>query len=383
MGTLPGKGTTTISTKKDVAESVALIFGVTGLVGKEIANNLLAKSGWKVYGIARKPDFFTPIQHRNYRFISCDLLDPVQTVQKLSSLNGATHIFWVTWASQFPLDSSECCDQNKAMMSNALDAILPKAKALKHVSLQTGTKHYVSLSGPFDNTVRRYDEESPRVNEGHNFYYMLEDLLIEKLRGKVSWSVHRPGLILGSSHRTAFNFIGSLCIYGTICKHLHLPFVFGGARECWEEVYIDGSDARLVAEQHIWVSTNDNVSSTDGQAFNAVNGPSFTWKQIWPALAVKFGLQAAEDMFSQDFLFSTSMADKESVWEDIVVKEGLRPTKIGDLANWTFLDVLFRFPTKLLAARDKVDRLGFTMTYEMLDSILYWVDCIRDEKLIP
>ncbi|KAF8402665.1 hypothetical protein HHK36_010754 [Tetracentron sinense] len=363
--------------------NIAVIFGVTGLVGKELARILVAKSGWKVYGVARKPDVL-PIQDCNYHFLSCDLLDPVQTADRLSSLNEVTHVFWVTWASQFQLDSQECCDQNKAMISNALNAILPRAKALKHVSLQTGTKHYVALRGPFvDNKVRYYDEESPRVSTGYNFYYTLEDLLKEKLTGKVVWSVNRPGLILGSSQRTLFNFMGSLCVYGTICRHLNLPFVFGGTRECWEEVVIDGSDARLVAEQHIWASTNDDISSTNGQAFNAINGPSFTWKEIWPAFAVKFGMEVPEVMFLPNFLFSTTMTDKGGVWEEIVEKEGLSRTKMEDLANWTFLDNLFRCPVKMLATREKADRLGFRSSHQTLDSIMYWTDCMRNERLIP
>ncbi|OVA02684.1 hypothetical protein BVC80_9093g26 [Macleaya cordata] len=376
--------------KENNPPKVALICGVTGLVGKELARNLVTKSRWKVYGVARNPDHhvFT-MQNSNYNFISCDLLDPLQTFEKLSSLEDVTHIFWVTWVSQFPLDSKECCDQNRAMMSNVLNVILPIAKSLKHISLQTGTKHYVSVSDPLfiggGTEICYYDEESPRVCKGYNFYYVLEDLLKERLSGKVAWSVHRPGMILGSSQRTIYNVMGCLGVYGTICRYLNLPFVFGGLRQCWEEVYVDGTDARLVAEQHIWASTNDDLLSTDGQAFNAINGPRFTWKEIWPALALKFGVEVvpAEVILSPNFLFSTFMADKEGVWEDIVEKEGLCRTKIEDLANWEFMDILFRCPAKMLASREKVDRLGFKTSYETLDSILYWIDCMRDERLIP
>ncbi|XP_034222132.1 (S)-8-oxocitronellyl enol synthase CYC2 [Prunus dulcis] len=368
-------------------EHVAAIFGVTGLVGKVLAKELISKSKWKVYGIARNPMIISNQQCSNFHFIQCDLLNPLETQQRLSLLQDVTHVFWVTWASQNQLDSIECCEQNKAMMSNVLNAIVPMAKALKHVSLQTGMKHYVSLQGPFDEAeARYYNENGPRVNAGCNFYYVLEDLLKERLDGKIAWSVHRPGLLIGSSSRTLYNFMGSLCVYGTICKHLNLPFVFGGTKKCWEETCIDGSDARLVAEQHIWAATNDdiNVQSTDGQSFNAINGPSFTWKEIWTALAEKFGLEVVpENAFSEDFWYSKAMADKKEVWKEIVVKERLMKTEMEDLANWAFLDVLFRCPFKLLGTRNKVDQLGFTVRYKTLDSILYWIDCMRDEKLIP
>ncbi|XP_059664440.1 (S)-8-oxocitronellyl enol synthase CYC2 [Cornus florida] len=369
--------------------NVAVIFGVTGLVGKELLRKLLSKSKWKVYGIARNPDQINPIQNPNYHFISCDLLNHLETLKNLSLLQDVTHIFWVTWATQFPLDTRECCEQNKAMMSNALNAILPIANSLRHVSLQTGTKHYVSLQPPFNQKqVCYHDEDCPRVStSGCNFYYVLEDLLRERLAvavaGNVAWSVHRPGLIMGSSQRTLYNFMGSLCVYGTICKHLNLPFVFGGTRECWEELCIDGSDARLVAEQHIWAATNDQVHSTDGQAFNAINGPRFTWKQIWPQIGLKFGLEVPDNMFSPDFMFSTAMSDKGGIWKEIVEEEGLFQTEMEDLANWGFLDVLFRCPVKMLGTRDKADRLGFTARFSTLDSILYWIDEMREEKIIP
>ncbi|PQP96197.1 iridoid synthase [Prunus yedoensis var. nudiflora] len=368
-------------------EHVAAIFGVTGLVGKVLAKELISKSKWKVYGIARNPMIISNQQCSNFHFIQCDLLNPLETQQRLSLLQDVTHVFWITWASQYQLDSIECCEQNKAMMSNALNAIIPMAKALKHVSLQTGMKHYVSLQGPFDEAeTRYYNENSPRVNAGCNFYYVLEDLLKERLDGKIAWTVHRPGLLIGSSSRTLYNFMGSLCVYGAICKHLNLPFVFGGTKKCWEETCIDGSDARLVAKQHIWAATNDdlNVQSTDGQSFNAINGPSFTWKEIWTALAEKFGLEVVpENAFSEDFWYSKAMADKKEVWKEIVAKEGLMQIEMEDLANWAFLDVLFRCPFKLLGTRNKVDQLGFTVRYKTLDSILYWIDCMRDEKLIP
>lgn len=364
-------------------KNVAVIFGVTGLVGKELASRLLSKGSWKVYGISRRADI-TFIQNSKYHFISCDLLQPSETRKKLSFLQDVTHIFWITWASQFPLDSTECCEQNKAMMSNALNAILPRAKALKHFSLQTGVKHYISLRGPFDiKEIRYYNEECPRLSTENNFYYTLEDLLKERLGGKVAWSVHRPGLILGSSQRALYNFMGSLCVYGTICKHLNLPFVFGGTRECWEEMCIDGSDARLVAEQQIWAATNDALFSTDGHAFNAINGPRFTWKEIWREIGMKFGARVPSDMFSEDFMFSKAMADKGGVWKEIVAKEGLVETEMGDLSNWEFLDHLFRCPAKMLATRDKADRLGLTAMYETVDSVLYWIDDMRKDKLIP
>ncbi|XP_074303174.1 (S)-8-oxocitronellyl enol synthase ISY1-like [Silene latifolia] len=373
--------------KRSSTKRVAAIFGVTGLVGRELARQLSSKYSWKVYGVARRGEQQSSLQEKNgnYHFISCDLLDPVQTRKKLSLLEDVTHVYWVTWASQYPLDSPECCEQNRAMLSNALDAILPNARSLKHVSLQTGMKHYVSLRGLVEKGhTSIYDEECPRASTGNNFYYVQEDLLKERLgEYNVAWSVQRPGLITGCSTKTTYNFMGCLCIYASICKELNLPFVFGGSRECWEETCIDISDARLVAQQHVWASTNDGISSAEGQAFNALNGGCFTWEEIWDLIGTKFGLEVPENMFSDEFLYSTAMADKAGVWREIVKKRGLVETKMDDLANWVFLDMLFRCPVKLLGTRAKADQMGFRKRYTALESISYWIDEMRNEKLIP
>ncbi|KAL9238693.1 hypothetical protein vseg_013082 [Gypsophila vaccaria] len=373
--------------KRGCTNRVAAIFGATGLVGRELARLLSSKYSWKVYGIARRGEQQSYFEEKtsNYHFISCDLLDTTETHKKLSSLEDVTHIYWVTWASQYQLDSPECCEQNRVMLSNVLDTVLPKAKYLKHVSLQTGMKHYVSLQRPVEMSgFTIYDEECPRASLGNNFYYVQEDLLKDRLSEyNVAWSVQRPGLITGCSSKTLYNFMGCLCIYASICKELGLPFVFGGSKECWEETWIDVSDARLVAEQHIWASTDDQISSNEGQAFNAVNGVSFTWKEIWPLIGKKFGLEVPEQMFSTEFSYSRTMANKAGVWREIVKKKGLVETKMDDLANWVFLDMLFRCPMKLLGTRAKADSLGFRKRYTALQSISYWINQMRKEKLIP
>ncbi|KAI9091583.1 hypothetical protein K1719_028026 [Acacia pycnantha] len=397
--TFPSMVSTAVS---EEANNVAIIFGVTGLVGREITKSLIcSESSWKVYGIARNPER-QPITMKScnpYHFISCDLLNPLETQKKLSLLHDVTHVFWVTWASQFPLDSQQSYEQNKTMFSNALNTLIMVAKNLKHVSLQTGTKHYISLQPPFEHPLKKrlnfyyYHEEFPRIitSKIPNFYYALEDLLTEKLNGKVCWSVHRPGLLLGNSTRSFYNFMGSLCVYGTFCKHLQIPFVFGGTRECWEEPYIDGSDSRLVAEQHIWAATKQATDCryTKGEAFNAINGSSFTWKEIWPILGKKLGAhvpEEEEEMVCEGLWYCREMGGderKKKVWEEIVEKHGLERTKMEDLANWGFLDALFRFPVKLLVSREKVDGFGFVKRCNTLNGMLYWIDCERDNKLIP
>ncbi len=84
---------------------VALIAGVTGIVGNSLAAKLLQEpkapesSSWKVYGVARrsaKPDWLPESLH----YIGCNLLDREETLSKLSRLQDVTHLFYVTWVNR-------------------------------------------------------------------------------------------------------------------------------------------------------------------------------------------------------------------------------------------------------------------------------------------
>ena len=65
-----------------------------------------------------------------------------------------------------------------------------------------------------------YTEDMPR-RDCPNFYYDQEDILfaeVSRCGGAMSWSVHRPNIILGFSPRSAINVVRSLCVYAAICR---------------------------------------------------------------------------------------------------------------------------------------------------------------------
>lgn len=133
-------------------ESVALVVGVTGIVGTSLAEILpLADTPggpWKVYGVARRarPAW---LGDGPLTYVQCDVSDAGQARERLSALTDVTHVFYVTWSSR-PTEA-ENCQVNGAMLKNVLDAVIANAPNLRHVCLQTGGKHY---TGPFDLMAR-------------------------------------------------------------------------------------------------------------------------------------------------------------------------------------------------------------------------------------
>ncbi|GJZ52087.1 3-oxo-delta(4,5)-steroid 5-beta-reductase-like protein [Tanacetum coccineum] len=321
-------------------QSVALIIGVTGIVGNSLAEILPLSDTpggpWKVYGVARRPRPDWNADHP-IEYIQCDISDPEQTVSKLSNLNDVTHLFYVTWANKET--EKENCEINGKMFKNVLDVVIPNCGKLQHVSLQTGRKHYL---GPFELYGKvahdpPFHEELPRL-DAPNFYYTLEDILFEGVKQKegLTWSVHRPGTIFGFSPYSMMNILGSLCVYATIVgKHEGVPFKFPGTKEAWEN-YSDSSDADLIAEQHIWAAVEPNAKN---EAFNICNGDVFKWKHFWKVLSEQFEVEnGGFDESVGKMSMVEMMKDKAGVWDEIVREKGLVVTK-----NWKCLGCLCLF----------------------------------------
>ncbi|KAL2553797.1 NAD(P)-binding Rossmann-fold superfamily protein [Forsythia ovata] len=129
-------------------------------------------------------------------------------------------------------------------------------------------------------------------------------------------------------------------------------------------MYVGASDARLVVEQHIWATTQ-NI----GEVFNAVNGGSYKWKEIWGDIGIKLGVNST--LFNLDLRYSLAMSDMGGLWKNIVMKEGLVETEMDDLANREFLENLFKCLVKMLESREKANCLDFTTKYQTLESIGY------------
>ncbi|KAL9386021.1 hypothetical protein Peur_023031 [Populus x canadensis] len=364
--------------------SVALIVGVTGIVGNSLAE-ILPRSDtpggpWKVYGVARRP---RPNWHENcpVEYIQCDISDSALAKSKLSHLTDVTHIFYVTWASRS--NEAENCKINGLMFRNLLQAVVPIATNLRHVSLQTGTKHYI---GPFESFYNfeshdpPYSEDLPRLKVD-NFYYTLEDVMFEEVAKKegVTWSVHRPDIIFGFSPHSLMNIIVTLSVYAAICKHEGAPLMFPGTKEAWN-CYAIASDADLVAEQEIWACVEPNAQN---QAFNIHNADYFKWKHLWKVLAEQFGIEKyGFEEGGKRATLAERMKDKGPVWEEIVKKNQLFPTKLEEVGGWWYVDTMLSGDA-FISCMNKSKEHGFLGFRNSTKSFVHWIDKMRSQKVIP
>ncbi|WCJ17897.1 (S)-8-oxocitronellyl enol synthase [Euphorbia peplus] len=368
-------------------QSVALVIGITGIVGNSLAEILPLSNTpggpWKVYGVARHP---WPIWQADnmIEYIQCDVSKEEETLKKLSILTDITHIFFVAWASK--ATEAENCETNGSMLRNVLRSVIPNSKNLKHICLQTGSKHYVgpfeSFGDPHQAHEAPWHEDLPRL-EIVNFYYTLEDILFNEVRKKdgLTWSVHRPGAIFGFSPCSLMNLVSTLCVYAAICKHQGLPLIFPGEKRVWER-YWYASDADLIAEQQIWASVDPNAKN---EAFNCSNGDVFKWKHLWKVLAEAFKIEnygfVKDD--GRRLSLGEMMKDKGGVWDQIVKEKELVDSEIEKVGAWWLGDIAFKGDVDFMDTMNKSKEHGFFGFRNSNKSFIYWIDKLKSHRIVP
>ncbi len=254
-----------------MSKKIALIAGVTGIGGQNLARQLVGSGDWKVYGVSRNPCSLDGVEA-----IAADLQN-FDELKKAVANKSITHVFFTSWLRQATEELN--CRVNGDMLENLLKAL--KDDPLQHVALVTGGKNYF---GSFDDSglypvVTPYREEQER-KPGLNFYYTQEDILFKYAAERsFAWSVHRPNTVIGYAIGNAMNMGTTLAAYATICKEGGRPFLFPGSKTIYEGV-CDITDARIMAKQLEWVTTVDGAKN---QAFNIVNGDVFRWNWMWGA----------------------------------------------------------------------------------------------------
>lgn len=350
---------------------VALVAGVTGLAGLNLAKKMLStdKYGqWTVYGLSRRPSKYLPAEVNH---VSCDLLDAATCKERLAPLGDVTHVFYTTWINKQREEDN--IEANGTMLRNLLDNLPAKPQ---HVALLTGLKHYL---GPIDTMAQTatilptpYKESMGRLSTP-NFYHTLEDLLFGRAKHDgYTWSVARPGFIVGFSPSNQINLGMTIAIYAAICKYSGKPFAFPGSQFGYN-VALDITDAELLAEHLLWASTEP---AAQNQAYNVANGDVFRFKQMWKVIADDFGLEVP-DQVGSSFVGN----EMESYWAEMVKKLELQPYKLDDVT--TGILIVQTGSGDTLADVTKSREHGFRVYQNSEKSFLKLFEYLRQQKFIP
>jgi len=353
-------------------EKTALVVGVSGIVGLNLADLLIAKQDWTVYGIARRPG-----QRERIIPVAVDLLDAAAVKAALEDAK-PTHIFLTTWLRQ-PTEA-ENIRVNGVMVRNLLNAV-SKTGTVQHVALVTGLKHYL---GPFEAygksnlPITPFREDQPRLDL-ENFYYAQEDEVFSAAeRDGYSWSVHRPHTIIGYAVGNAMNMGTTLAVYASICKELGKPMQFPGSSVQWRGL-TDMTDARLLAKHLLWAAT---TGAARNEAFNVVNGDVFRWSWMWKRIAAWFGAEA-DELEGEGIPLEKQLADTGPVWWKIAETHGLAEKDLSRLTSAWHTDADLRRPVEVVTDMSKSRKLGFLVYQPTDESFFELFDKLRLGRLIP
>jgi nucleoside-diphosphate-sugar epimerase len=351
----------------------ALVAGATGIAGRGISHELV-NLGVDVFGLSRKPEgLISGVTH-----VAADLLDAEGVNIAVRELK-PTHVYLTTWSRQ----ASE--DENIRINAGAVRTLLhalSHTRSVRHVALVTGLKHYL---GPFDAYVKSgtlpltpVREEQPRLDIP-NFYYSQEDeVCAAAKRDGFTWSVHRPHTIIGKAIGNAMNMGSTLAAYASICKETGRRFKFPGSAAQWNGLS-DMTDARILARQLVWASTNDFAKNG---AYNITNGDIFRWNWMWPRIAKWFGVKW-EGFTGQVAPLEAEMAGDAETWKAMARKHGLVEADLWRVASPWHTDLDLSRPIEVMTDMAASRRLGFSVFLSTEDAFHDLFATLRTDRIIP
>ena len=349
-------------------KGVALIAGVSGIVGRGIATRLLGQ-GWRVIGLSRTPPkpAIDGLEH-----VAADLTDAEGLKAALARLGAAvTHIFY---AGRAPDPDPEVeAARNTVMLVNTVEAAQAAGARLVHVHSVHGTKWYGSHVGPFKTPA---EEDDPRCAVP-NFYFDQQDWLeAEGPKRGFAWSTTRPHLLIGFSLGYPHNILSVVAVHAVLCREQGRPLTFPGTQGHFDRVS-QVTDIDLLVDAMQWCATSPSAAN---QPFNVINADYFRWKDVWPDIAAFFELEPAG---VQTESLTDAFAAAAGPWREMVAREGLSEPDIGRIANGPYGDATFAATWDDMSSTVKIRRAGFDRAYASRDSLLGALAAYRRHRVIP
>lgn len=351
-----------------MSSKTALIAGATGAASKRLVESLLADPDWSVIGLSRNPPASS---HQRLCYVRADLMNADSIKSALTGESSITHAFYSSRAP-FKEGGVEDVKSNRAMVENMIDALeAASPDNLAHIHLVTGSKWYGVHVGPSPSPAR---EDVPR-HMPPNFYYDQQDLLSARQAGKRwTWSASRPNVIYDFAPERTRNLVPTLGVWAAMSKELGIPLDFPGKN--FDNIS-DMTDATQLANALKWMATAD---AAQNQAFNVTDGDFFRWRQLFQRLANHFGIEIGQ---ARPINVKWWMADKQPLWDRIVERHRLEPSRLENIAAWGFADFLFNQTFDVVSSMVKLRQAGFHDTLNTEDTFIAHLSRYQEANILP
>ena len=349
----------------------AVVIGALGVIGRYIVDHLASLPDWQVIGVSRR----LGEARERVRYLSVDLLDEKATAAKLAEVREATHVFYAAFQPSAGAAAGFAANVagNRAMLVNSVSALDRAAERLERVILVTGTKYYGSHLGPFKTPAR---EDDPRHLPPDFYFDQIDWLTAFQQRKRWSWTELRPQTLCGFSPGTAMSILSVIAVYASISKAYGLPLRFPGKPGAFRSLYQVTESSHLARALH-WAAITPQCAN---QAFNITNGDYFRWCNVWPKIAEVFEMPAGD---VQTISLVAHMADKATIWDQLVAKHGLQPYRFEDLVAWPFGDYVFGCDWDVMTSTTKARQFGFADVVDSEEMFVRLLTRLRKERVVP
>ena len=233
-----------------MSKKTAIIAGASGLIGRRIADQLIADGGWQITGLARRAQTRPGMQ-----WIAVDLADRTDVEKKIAGID-ATHIFYAARYDHPVEGKTEDVETNTIMLKNLVSVVEAGGK-LEHVHALHGSKWYGHQLGPVPVPLT---EETPRA-PNRNFYFEQEDFLRKESRdARWSYSTTRPHSFCDPAIDYARSASMVLAVYAAVQRELGLPLDFPGTAKSFT-VPTQFTDTSLLARAIAWMATEPRCAT--------------------------------------------------------------------------------------------------------------------------
>lgn len=334
---------------------------------------------WQVVGISRR----APVLDEDVRFqhLSINLESPESCGAAVAALRSAvTHVVYAAVVEADGLvagwTDTNIMRRNLAMLRNIIEPIAAGG-SLQHIIAMQGTKAYGAHLHPIALPARERAARDPHAN----FYWLQEDYIRELgARTGCVWTIFRPQIVFSGAVGVYMNPIPVIGAYAALCAEEGRPCGFpGSASNVWEV-----TDARLIARACAWAFDHN---TPEDRIFNITNGDVWVIPHQWPTLCSILGVEPGADA---RFDFADIVAAKSALWQRVVKRHNLRPSKLADFLgeSHNYLNLLLgnTAPTQAppaLVSTIKIRQAGFGDCLDTDDSAAHWLRSLARHRWLP
>ncbi|KAJ7848921.1 hypothetical protein B0H14DRAFT_3867041 [Mycena olivaceomarginata] len=376
----------------------AIVFGASGLAGWAVVDQLLQnypKAGTfsKVTAVVNRPislaDSFWPTPESP----SLDLVTGINLAEgsiesfkallgeKIKDISTVTHVYYFVYKQDN--DAEEEIKVNCGMLERVLGAVESLCPNFRFLAWPSGTLGYGIYKpggGPFKPPYKESMGRLPPPDT--NFYYVFEDLLTERSKGKNwTWCEVRPDAIVGfSPNGSTYSLPAHWATYLSLYRAIEgegASVPYPGTEKGYDTKFNDAS-SEIIAKLAIWASLHPEKSG--GQLFNiADRAEPSTMRERWPALAAFFGLVGVGPLPLDAITLKPGEYARKH--QDVLKEKCKKPNEVFGAA---FLDGYgYHFSADRQLSLEKIRAVGFLEEIDPLQSWFKAFERFRSAGMVP